>query len=73
MTEQNYEKYIIRKPLYECDNGTKNHQGPVMTYLSNKLVPESNYYLEYNWIYGIPEPNPYIVEHVHDFAKIHRR
>ena len=70
MTEANYERYIIREPLYECDDGIKNHQGPAMTYMSNNQIPGINHYLEYNWIYGIPEPNPYIYEHASNFPMI---
>jgi hypothetical protein len=70
MPKINYEKYLIRKPLYEAFGGTKNRQSPTMTMMSNKQIPGVNYYIEPGWIYGIPEPNPSLHEHVHDFDEI---
>lgn len=70
MPKIDYEKYLVRKPLYEAFGGTKNRQSPTMTMMSNKQVPGSNYYMEPGWIYGIPDPNPSLHEHVHDFDEI---
>ena len=70
MAVSKFEKYLVRKPVYERFSGVKNRQSPAMTYMSRAQVPESNYYLEYGWIQGIPEPNPYIFEHVHDTDEI---
>jgi hypothetical protein len=70
MVETNYEKYLVRKPIYEAFGGVKNRQSPTMTIMSNKQVPEANYYLEPGWIYGIPEPNPSLHEHVHEYDEI---
>jgi hypothetical protein len=33
-------------------------------------VPGCNHYIEPGWIYGIPEPNPSLHEHVHDHDEI---
>jgi hypothetical protein len=65
-----YEKYLVREPLREAGPGVKKRQSPTMTYMSSKQVPEANYYIELGWIYDIPEPNPHIHEHVHDFDEI---
>ena len=65
-----YEKYLVRKPIYESCSGVKNRQSPAMTYMSRAQVPEVDCYLEFGWIYGLPEPNPHISEHVHDFDEI---
>jgi len=70
MPKINYEKYLVRKPLYEAFGGTKNRQSPTMTMMSNKQVPGSNHYIEPGWIYGIPDPNPSLHEHVHEFDEI---
>ena len=70
MTESKYEKYAVRKPLYEASPGIKNRQSPTMTFMSSKQLPEAHYYIELGWIYDIPEPNPHIHEHVHDFDEI---
>jgi len=70
MAKIDYEKYLVRKPLYEAFGGVENRQSPTMTILSNKQVPGVNHYLEPGWIYGIPDPNPSLHEHVHDFDEI---
>jgi quercetin dioxygenase-like cupin family protein len=70
MPKIDYEKYLVRKPIYEAFGGTKNRQSPTMTILSNKQVPGCNHYLEPGWIYGIPEPNPSLHEHVHEYDEI---
>jgi quercetin dioxygenase-like cupin family protein len=70
MPKIDYEKYVVRKPLYEAFGGTKNRQSPTMTMISNKQIPGCNYYMEPGWIYGIPDPNPSLHEHAHDFDEI---
>jgi hypothetical protein len=70
MAKIDYGKYLVRKPIYEAGAGVKNRQSPSMTYMSRAQVPEANYYLTVGWIYGIPEPNPHIYEHVHDYDEI---
>jgi len=69
----NYENYLVRKPAYEVIAGTpvKNRQGPSsMTLMSNNLVPGSNIYIEGGWVWGMPDPNPHIFEHSHDYEEI---
>jgi len=70
MPKIDYEKYLVRKPNYEAFGGTKNRQSPTMTMMSNKQVPGCNYYMEPGWIYGIPEPNPSLHEHAHEYDEI---
>jgi len=70
MPKIDYEKYLVRRPNYEAFGGTKNRQSPTMTMMSNKQVPGCNYYIEPGWIYGIPEPNPSLHEHVHEYDEI---
>jgi uncharacterized RmlC-like cupin family protein len=68
-----YEKYLVRKPAYEVIAGTpvRNRQGPSsMTLMNNDLVPGSNIYIEGGWVWGMPDPNPHIFEHVHDYEEI---
>jgi len=67
----NYEKYLVRKPIYET-NGLKikGRRSPLMTYMSKALVPECDIYVGLNWIWDIPDQNPYILEHSHDHAEI---
>jgi len=70
MAKIDYEKYLVRKPNYEAFGGVKNRQSPTMTIMSNKQVPGANYYMEPGWIYGIPDPNPSLHEHVHEYDEI---
>jgi hypothetical protein len=70
MPEIDYEKYLVRKPLYETPSGFKNRQSPTMTLMSSTQVPEANYYVELGWIYDIPEPNPHIHEHAHNYNEV---
>lgn len=63
-----YRKYLVPKPAFECIAGTpvKNRQEPAsMTFMNRNLVPECNIYVEGGWVFGMPEPNPHIFEHVH--------
>jgi hypothetical protein len=70
MAAMDYERYLVRKPIYEAGPGVKKRQSPTMTYMSRAQVPEANYYIEFGWIYDMPEPNPHIHQHVHDFDEI---
>ncbi len=62
------EKYIVRKPAYEvvAPTPTKNRMHPSMTFMSKDLVPDADTYLEFSWIWGIPDPDPHIFEHIHE-------
>lgn len=70
MAEIGSNKYVVREPLYEAGGGYQGRQSPTMTYMSSKQVPEADYYIELGWIYEMPEPNPHIHEHIHDYDEI---
>jgi len=38
--------------------------------MSNDLVHGCNIYLEFGWIWDMPNPNPYILEHTHDYDEL---
>jgi hypothetical protein len=67
-----YEKNVIRKPIYEVGRNivVKGRQLPSMTYMSNELVPGCNVYVEFSWIWDVPQPNPLLLEHYHDYDQI---
>jgi hypothetical protein len=69
-SKEDFEKYVVRSPIWESGPGLKNRQSPSMTYMSRLQVQEANYYIEMGWIYGIPEPNPIVREHTHNFDEI---
>jgi hypothetical protein len=72
MTKTNYQKNLVRVPSREVGDGVKikGRQNPTMTYMSNDLVPGSNTYIEIGWIYEMPEPNPHILNHSHNYDEI---
>jgi hypothetical protein len=68
-----YERNLVRKPAYEVIAGTpvKYRQGPSsMTMMSNNLLPGCNIYIEGGWVWGMPDPNPHIFEHGHDYEEL---
>ncbi len=67
MPEIDYSRYIITKPIREAGPRyeLKNRMNPSMTYLSRALIPEAKQYIEFGWIWGMPEPNPHTPEHMH--------
>jgi hypothetical protein len=69
-TDVDYEELIVRSPIREVGRSVINRQMPTMTYMSRHQVLGANYYIEYGWIYGMPEPNPHIFEHLHNYDEI---
>ncbi len=74
MPKMDYNKLLVRKPLYEVGVQAvgvhTGHQVPSQTYMSNALVPGSNTYIEVSWIWDVPSPNPYVFEHSHNYDEI---
>jgi hypothetical protein len=70
VTNTDYEKYRVSRPACTLGGGVKGRQSPVMTYLSNGLVPGCNLYIEMGWVTGMPEPNPHIATHTLDYDEI---
>lgn len=72
MAKKNYQKNLVQNPVREvgATQEIKGRQNPTMTFMSNELVPGSNMYIEVGWIYQMPEPNPHILHHAHDFDEI---
>jgi hypothetical protein len=64
-------KYLVGSPAYEVVPAVET-SGRIraMTLMSNNLIPGSNMYVEAGWIVGMPDPNPHIGEHVHDYDEI---
>ena len=74
MAVAKYGKYLIKKPVREVNvdvaGGVKGREYPTMTYMSRDLVPECDLYLEFGWIWDMPDPNPHIFEHAHDHDEV---
>ena len=65
------EKYFVSSPAYEVVPAIEvAGRTPAMTLMSNNLVPGSDMYVEVGWIQAMPDPNPHIGEHVHDYDEI---
>jgi hypothetical protein len=67
-----YEKCVVDKPLREVSLPMKvtGRTNPALTYMSNDLVPECNVYLEYVWIWEMPNPDTIEMSHAHDHDEI---
>jgi hypothetical protein len=72
MAKTSYRENLVKVPRREVGDGKiiKGRQNPTMTYMSNDLVPGSDTYIEIGWIYEMPEPNPHIQSHSHDYNEI---
>jgi len=74
MAEKKYEKYLVTKPAREVNvmvpGKITGREYPTMTYMSNDLVPGCNVYIEVGWIWDMPDPNPHILEHTHDYDEV---
>jgi hypothetical protein len=65
-------KNVVDKPLREVKppfpiSGRSN---PTYTFMSNKLVPGCNTYLEYMWVWEMPNPASIEGSHSHDYNEI---
>ena len=73
MAEAKYDKYLVKVPIREvgANMNVKGVTLPTYTYMSNKLVPGCNVYLELSWIYEMPEPNLVIPSaHSHNYDQV---
>jgi len=71
MAEFDYKKYVVQKPAYEVTPKMEvKGRIPAMTLMSANLVPDAKMYIETGWVLGMPDPNPHIGEHTHDYDEI---
>ena len=72
MEKKQLKETLVAKPAYEVGRNTvvTGRRLPSMTYMSNDFVPGCDVYVEYGWIWAVPDPNPLIGEHTHDFDQI---
>jgi hypothetical protein len=63
---------MITRPVYEVGQGLSvtGRQFPTGTYINDRLVPGSNVYVEFGWIWDVPTPNPLHLEHAHNYDQI---
>jgi len=71
MDENRCEKYFVTKPAYEVTPKFEvKGRIPAMTLMSENLVPGTKMYIEAGWVLGMPDPNPHIGEHTHNYDEI---
>ena len=73
MAVSKYNKYMVKVPIREVGAGTEvtGRNWPTYTYMSNKLVPGCNVYIEFSWIWDKPVPNLLgLGGHSHDYNEI---
>ena len=71
MSKEHDRKYFVSKPAYEVVPAFEvKGRIPAMTLMSNNLIPVSNMYVEAGWILAMPDPNPHIGEHTHNYDEI---
>ena len=71
MSKNHTQKYLVSKPAYEVVPAFETKgRIPAMTLMSNNLIPGSNMYVEAGWIFAMPDPNPHIGEHTHNYDEI---
>ena len=73
MADTEYSKNVVTTPVREVGAGlkVKGITIPTRTYMSNKLVPGSETYIEVSWIYEMPEPSLVIpAYHSHPYNEV---
>jgi len=73
MADTKYSQNIVTKPIREvgANMKVKGITIPTRTYMSNKLVPGCETYIEVSWIYEMPEPSLVIPAfHSHPYNEI---
>ena len=71
MSKKRIEKYLVSKPAYEVVPPFEvKGRIPAMTLMSNNLIPGSDMYVEAGWVLAMPDPNPHIGEHAHNYDEI---
>jgi hypothetical protein len=71
MMRSDIKKLVVEKPAYEViPKDVVKNRIPAMTLMSGNLVPGAKMYIETGWVLGMPDPNPHIGEHAHDYDEI---
>lgn len=68
-----HDNLLIRHGVFEDmpnegelpDGGKPAGKGGARVYMSAPQVPASTIHMAYDWVYEVPTPNPYVVEHDH--------
>ena len=64
-----FSKYLVRKPIYRHDiQVNPGALGPILLFMSNDQVADSKIYIDYNWVFAMPDPH--ISDHFHNFDEV---
>jgi len=68
MLEPMSQKNLVTKPIRErSDRPDIRGTTPAMTYISDLFFPQAKIYVRWGWIFDIPNPNPHVNPHSHDY------
>ena len=72
MTTTNFDKFLVDEPLRRNTPGAQvqNMSFPPFTYMSSDQVPEVKFHVEFGWVWGMPQPNPYDGQQVGEYDEI---
>ena len=71
MDKPKYQKNLVTNPIRERSSEPDIiGRVPSMTYVSHNFFPQLELYSRWGWIVGMPDPDPHISRHVHDYDEI---
>lgn len=75
MSDSKYARYLNQEPritqmVHHDINDVKGRSWPTRVYMSRDIVPGCNIFVSLGYIYGMPDPNPHMFEHVHDSDEV---
>jgi len=67
--DTDYSRYLVTKPIYRHDiQVNPGALGPILLYMSNDHVAGARIYIDFNWVFGMPDPH--ISDHFHNFDEV---
>lgn len=75
MASSKYGKYLIKEPkivtlAHHDIKQVKGRTWPQRIYMSKEIVPGCPIFVEFGWVYSMPEPNPYLFQHSHSSDEV---
>lgn len=65
-----YERYLVRKPVYEQDERVGEGRHPTMTFMASSQAAEAHYGVTFGWVFEAPGPGTHAFETAHTFDEI---
>ncbi len=75
MVNSNYAKYLNQEPrikhmAHHDIETVKGRSWPQRIYMSKDIVPGCPIFVEFGWIYDMPDPNPHLFQHSHSSDEV---